>query len=533
MQLRYYQNDGIQDITDFFKSGGLHCIRQAATGSGKTVEFTHLANLVAKKYNKILILTNRDLLLQQTGSALKKNGLNAMYIQAGAKVVSNAFNCYVAMAQTLRRRIDQEYWIDFLKSIDLLIIDECHIQDFNYIYESGIFSNKHYIGFTATPRHTGKMRQLALDYETIIEGIPVSELIKQGYLVSDDYVGIEPPDLSDVKFDHKKGDYMDSSLFQKYNTPTAYGGAVRNYKEICPNTKTICFCVNIEHCIRTAIAFNDAGISAKFIVSTLSPPRMPENEENAGKMAGYNERKRVYDLFQENKHLTGPRKDIFEGFDQNKFKILINAGIATTGFDQPDIETVIVLRATLSTTLWLQMLGRGSRISPGKTHFNILDFGGNAERLGHYTETRLWSLWHEKFEGEGLPPIKTCGFNSDRLPIVVNEKGGCGRPILASYKICPFCGFKYPEKVVKEIDLRPILFNAQTKTAVRTKRIKDMTNQELYDYRKDKGHQQAWVWRQLWYRKKNLEDKIESIESFGKEFDWSSATIKKAIEFMS
>ena len=445
MVLRYYQANGVQDITDFFKSGGMHCIRQGATGSGKTIEFTYLAKLVSLKNNKILILTDRSELLYQAGGALKKNGLQAMYIQAGAKYVSNAFNCYIGMSQTLRNRYKLPYWIEFFKSIDLLIIDECHLQHFNWILESGLFDNKHIIGFTATPRRSGKSRQLALDYETIIDGIPVTELINHEpqYLVSDDYVGIEPPDLSDVELDSKSGDYKTGSLFNKYNSPTTYAGAVKNYKEFCPDTKTICFCVNIEHCIKTTIELNEAGISAKFIVSTLSRPKMPENEENAGKLAQYNERKRVYDLLQENKHLTGNREQLFKDFDENKFKILINAGIATTGFDQPDIESVIVLRATLSTTLWLQMLGRGSRISPGKTHFNILDFGGNAERLGHYTEKRLWSLWHEKFEGEGLPPIKTCGVDSNGRP--VSDEKGCNRPILASYKICPFCGTKLTE----------------------------------------------------------------------------------------
>ncbi len=179
MQLRPYQNTGINSIYQFFLSGGLHCIRQGATGSGKTVEFTELARRVVLKGNKILILTNRAELLYQAGGSLKKVGLQTMYIQAGAKVVSNAFNCYVAMSQTLRRRFELPYWVEFLQSIDLLIVDEAHIQDFNYILESGIFDKKHVIGFTATPRHTGKMRQLALDYETIIEGIEVRELIKQ------------------------------------------------------------------------------------------------------------------------------------------------------------------------------------------------------------------------------------------------------------------------------------------------------------------------------------------------------------------
>ena len=527
MQLRYYQQTGINSTAKAFKQKHLHIIRQGATGSGKTVEFTELAKMVSAKNKKILILTNRAELLYQAGGSIKRAGLNAFYIQAGAKVVSNHFNVFVAMTQTLRKRIDLQYWIEFLQSIDLLIIDECHLQDFNYIFESGIFDKKHVIGFTATPRRTGKMRQLALDYTKIIEGIPVTELIKKDYLVNDDYFGIAPPDLSDVQFDHLKGDYKTGSLFQKFNSPTAYAGAVKNYKELTPDTKAIVFCVNIEHCIRTAIAFNDAGLNAKFIVSKLSTPKKP-NSEDLGAISRYNERKRVYDLFQENLHLTGNRTQLFKDFDQNKFDILINAGIATTGFDQPDLVTGIILRATLSTTLWLQMIGRLSRIFPGKTHFNILDFGGNAERLGHYTEVRIWSLWHEKFEGEGLPPIKECGIKPDGRPILVNGSEGCKRPILASYKICPFCGFKYPKKEVKEIDLQSIMFDAQSKMAVKTKRIKDMNNQELHDLWKAKGHKTPWLWKQLWFR-----GGVKSIESFGKEFHWNINTIQIAIKYVS
>ena len=486
-----------------------------------------MARLVFEKNKKILILTDRAELLMQASGSLKREGLSANFIIAGSKIINQTFNCYIAMSQTLRRRYELNYWINFLQTIDLLIIDEMHKNEFNYLLESGLFDNKHVAGFTATLRRSGKSRQFALDYTKIIEGISVKELINKEFLVNDDYYGIAPPDLSNVEFDHLKGDYKESSLFKQYNSPTAYAGAVNNYKDITPGTKTICFCVNIEHCIRTAKAFNDAGINAKFIVSKLSTPKKP-NSEDLGAIARYNERKRVYDLFQDNLHLTGNRTQLFKDFNDDKFKILINAGIATTGFDQPDIETVIVLRATLSTTLWLQMLGRGSRIFPGKTHFNILDFGGNAERLGHYTETRTWSLWHEKFEGEGLPPIKECGVKSDGRPILVNGSPGCKRPILASYKICPFCGFKYPEKEAQEIELKSIMFDAKSKTAKVTKRTKDMNNQELHDHWKDKGHKTAWLWRMLWYK-----DGEKAIKSFGKEFKWNINTIESAIKYMS
>jgi hypothetical protein len=170
------------------------------------------------------------------------------------------------------------------------------------------------------------------------------------------------------------------------------------------------------------------------------------------------------------------------------------------------------------------MIGRGSRIFQNKTHFNILDFGDNCKRLGYYTEDRYWSLWHEESSGEGLPPIKQCGFNSDGDQI--GDLPGCKRLILAAYTICPFCGFKYPKKKFTEVDLSSIVFDFERKTAVKTKRIKDMTNKELHDYWKSKCHNTSWLFRQLWYKGQE-----KSIEEFGNEFGWSSSTIKKGIDF--
>jgi superfamily II DNA or RNA helicase len=171
MLLRPYQINAITQITSAFKRGVFKLILQAATGAGKTVIFTELANLVSKKGNKVLILTDRAELLLQAGSNLKQIGLKSFYIADGIKVYNANYNAYIAMSQTFRNRIKLEYWQKFLESINLIIIDECHKQEFNYLFESGLIDKKHVIGFTATPLRTGKMRQLGLDYELIIETV--------------------------------------------------------------------------------------------------------------------------------------------------------------------------------------------------------------------------------------------------------------------------------------------------------------------------------------------------------------------------
>lgn len=247
LHLRPYQSKAISDVLKTFQSGKKHIILQAPTGAGKTIVFTEIAKRVANKNNKVLIMTDRAELLQQAGGALKLVDLNAFYIEAGCKYINNNFNVYIAMSQTFRRRIDQQYWKEFLNSIDLIIIDECHKNEFNYLTSSGLINNHHLIGVTATPRRTGKSRQLGLDYEDIISTVGVQELIDQGYLVNDDLYGFQSPDMKGVEIDRIKGDYQTSQMFQRFNSTQRYAGVVKNFNEICPDTKTLCFCVNIDY----------------------------------------------------------------------------------------------------------------------------------------------------------------------------------------------------------------------------------------------------------------------------------------------
>lgn len=529
MQAREYQQNAIDNLRNFFKSGGLHCILEAPTGAGKTFIFSLIAKAISDRGKKVLILTDRAELLLQTGGSLIGVGLNVFFIQAGIKYYSTNFNVYLAMSQTFRRRIKDEYWQELIMSIDLIIIDEAHKQEFNYLFESCLIDNKRVVGFTATPRRSGKMRQLALDYEQIISTVSVKWLIDNDYLVNDDLYSVDGIDIEGIEIDRMKGDLKTSSMFKKFNNSKLYSGVVENYRELVPGTKTLVFCVNIEHTIKTAEEFIKKGINAKYIVSKLSQPKKLDffigndkeySESENAEIERYNDRLRVYELYKSTfSKLSGNRKDIFKQHQNNEFDILVNAGIATTGYDDKSLETIILNRATISTALYLQMIGRGSRIYKNKTHFNILDFGGNAKRLGEYSEERTWSLWHEKTEGNGIPPIKSCGFDSDGMPIHGGARieKGCNRPILASYSICPFCGFKYPSKKVNDIEL---------KITKNTKSIKSMNYTELHDYWKIKKHKSAWLWRQLWYKGRS-----HSIKEFGKIYNWTPATINKAIGF--
>jgi superfamily II DNA or RNA helicase len=242
-------------------------------------------------------------------------------------------------------------------------------------------------------------------------------------------------------------------------------------------------------------------------------------------MAEYEARMINYNLYKDTfDELSGEQDDILQQFENNEFQFLVNKDILTAGYDCPDIETVIIYRLTQSISLWLQMLGRGSRIFENKTHFNVMYFGDNYKDLGAYDEDRDWSLWHEEKKGEGLPPVKYCGITPSGRPInKEGEKAGCKRMIHASAKICPKCGFIYPEKEILEAELTGVALDLDSGDFIRHKRIKDMSISELESHRDMKNYKMPWLWKQLYIR-----GGFELVESYCNEKGYNKGTIELA-----
>lgn len=525
-----YQKKIVKSIVKQMKKGDKHILVQSPTGSGKTIMFSFIAKKVSEKNNKVLIITDRTELLLQAGGTINKFEMNPYYIKAGTKFLNSNKQVYIGMAQTLRNRLKTKRWKDFiLKDIDLIIIDEAHIQEFNYLFQSDFLKEKFVLGFTATPTRGGKMTQLGIQYDTLIEGVAIKKLVKKEKLVNCDIYDCGSPDMSKVMINKMKGDYAESSMFKKFDSNTLYKGLVKNYLKHTPGQKMIVFCCNVEHAIKTTKELVKAGINAKFVCSQKNPPKEPSKWTQASE-ALFKERFESYKLYMKNFHLlSDDRKKVFDDFRDGKFEVLVNVDIATKGFDCPDLEVVALYRATTSLALFLQMLGRGARISPGKTHFTVFDFGGNKDRFGPYDLDRSWSLWHDEIKpGAGVPPMKTCGESSDYEEIegAGDVKKGCKRLILAAYKLCPFCGFKYPQKKEgKEIELELSKITDENGVSITSKSTKEMTHKELYLYRKAKKHHLNWVWFILWNRGKEKE-----IHEYCKVNNYSRHMAKRAIK---
>jgi superfamily II DNA or RNA helicase len=233
------------------------------------------------------------------------------------------------------------------------------------------------------------------------------DVIEQGKLCMAKSYGVE----INMKGLKKSGEDYDTR--QYYEENKTYEGVLENYEKYSKGLKTILFASNIASSKQVCGHFISKGYNARHIDGAT-----PKNE----------------------------RQEILQWFAITKDAILCNCGVLTAGFDQPDIMSVILYRATTSLPLFLQMCGRGSRIYPGKTHFNILDFGNNIQRLGFWQDRRIWALKYEKKKQQDAAPIKICPSCNYMMPL--------------SIMVCPSCNFVFekkekdePEKVIlKELE---------------------------------------------------------------------------------
>jgi len=451
---------------------------QLGTGGGKTVIFSDIAKKAQKKGSVVLVLTHREELLSQTSGTLVKFGLFPDLITRDTKYPPKG-SLIVGMVETVIRRLSKPEWLSWYSTVTLCILDEAHEQLFNRIFDIPATKDKFVLGFTATPERNGKQRQLKADYEDMVEVSDVQQLINLGYLVPDKYYSI-PVDMKGVSV--KQGEFDSSEMFNRYNKSELYSGVIDNWKRLCPNTITLVFCCNIQHSINTCKALNDAGIKSKFIVSDLAKPQVPDEKATKGDIAKYNIKVLEYENYLVSfESFSGKRKDVIQQWKDGEFYVLINAGIATTGFDHPPIETVIINRATMSKNLLMQMIGRGSRIFKNKQFFYLIDFGNNCERLTcYYRLCHEWSLTHEesKSTGDGVGTVKDCP--------------QCGRLVHASVRVCP-CGYVFPiTHEQKIVDLVEISYSEAVK------KLESIKDYEIYS--EAKGYSKNWLFRQVFIK---------------------------------
>lgn len=401
IQLRDYQATAVSEIrTALSRYRRVVCIMP--TGSGKSLVLGYTAALAARKGTKTLILAHREEIMKQNADKCIKCGVEPEIVSPKHRKVPTS-NCAVGMVQTLQRRIEKPEWLEYVKSVQMLILDEAHICNYGFLFD--IISDKCYVvGYTATMARYGGMKQAGLEYNAMVTGPSVKDLINMGYLCRCKLYSLDAPSMDDVEWDYGRGDYNLSQMSQKFKSKARYVGAVENYQRICPGEKAIVFACSSEQCIGLTQEFNDHGIKAKYLLSNS---------------------------FDEDEELSDDRKQLLKDFDEGKFDVLVNLGIGVAGLDVPSIKVVMLMYSTTSVVKYLQSLGRCSRPAPGKNgEFICLDFGRNYERLGRYEDDRVFGLWHNTGAGGGVPPTKECP--------------QCHKLVPVSWTDCKFCGYHFP-----------------------------------------------------------------------------------------
>jgi len=426
--LRDYQVDSVAQVGAAFQRGSKRVILCLPTGAGKTVIFSDIAHRAAAKGKRVAILTHRRELLSQAGK------LNS---------------CDVLMVETLNNQIKRG--LD-LSQYDLLVVDEAHIGNFRKVLQG---FQGFVIGATATPVSNPPLKD---SYSSIVCPVGIEQLIKDNWLAVPKTYAMHPVDTS--KLATARGEYTEASLDDAFNRPKVYEGVVHEFCKGWKDKKAIVFCVNISATINTAEAFaKELGTDRVFVAhSDLHPKERPA---------------------------------IIEAFTQSKNGILVNCGIATTGFDCPDIEVVVVNRATKSVALWLQMVGRASRRTEQKEAFTILDFGENVTRLGFWQEPRDWAnlFLNPKKKGEGVAPVKDCP--------------ACGFVAYASARICANCGAEFAPNLKTEAEVLAELKEMQYKQLgkLEGRKIYDIAQNsaDLFELQRVKKYKQAFIERVLYF----------------------------------
>ena len=258
------------------------------------------------------------------------------------------------------------------------------------------------IGLTATPFRTGSgMLHEGKDalFTDIAYEAPVRDLIDAGFLSP--LISKQPATRLDVsKVGTRAGDFIARDLAAAVDQDATTRAAVTEIITHGKDRKSwLAFCSGVDHARHVAEEFARQGITCRTIFGDT-----PKEERDA----------------------------IIAAFKRSEIRALASMGVLTTGFNAPAVDLIALLRPTKSAGLYVQMVGRGTRLAPDKENCLVLDFAGNVRRHGPI------DLVRPKRPGDGgggEAPTKVCPECDSIMALSATE--------------CPDCGYVFPAREVK------------------------------------------------------------------------------------
>lgn len=341
MELRPYQQAAKAAVLDEWDRGVDKTLLVLPTGTGKTIVFSAVTEEAVRRGGRVLILAHRGELLEQAADKLEKStGLRSSLEKAESSCLGSWYRVAVGSVQSLQRpsRLDR-FAPDYFTNI---IIDEAHhcLSDgYQRVLEH--FSAAKVLGVTATPDR-GDMRSLGQYFETLAYEYTLVQAIRDGYLSPIKALTVPLRlDLSSVGV--QNGDFKVGDLGTALDP---YLDAIADEMlKNCADRKTVVFLP----LVKTSQKFRDILNAKGFRAAEVNG----ESDDRA---------------------------EVLRDFEAGKYNVLCNSMLLTEGWDCPSVDCVIVLRPTKIRSLYSQMVGRGTRLYPGKDHLLLLDFLWHTER---------------------------------------------------------------------------------------------------------------------------------------------------------
>ncbi len=388
--LRPYQADSVRAVIHYFRKHSSPAVIVLPTGAGKSLVIAELARLAK---GRVLVLAHVKELVEQNHAKYEGYGLSGAIFSAGLGRKETDQQVVFASVQSVVRNLDA-----FKDQFSLLVIDECHRvpEDENSSYQKVISHLRELnpgikvLGLTATPYrlgigwiyqyHTrGQVRSEEPRYfrDCIFE-LPIRYLLDEGFLTP--ATMMDAPVLS-----------YDFSQLKPTNTG--------RYKEA-----------------ELDMVIDQAKRATPQIVQQII--QMAEHKQGIMIFAAtVRHAQEIYGLLPEGQAAivigdtpTPERDAIINQFKDKQIKFLVNVSVLTTGFDAPHVDLIAILRPTESISLYQQIVGRGLRLSPGKTECLVLDYAGNSYDL---YQPEVGNPKPDSDSEIITIPCPACGFNNN------------------------------------------------------------------------------------------------------------------------
>lgn len=439
MKLRPYQQEAVNAAYQHLRERDDNPCIVLPTGTGKSLVLAQIAtDAVVQWSGRVLILAHVKELLEQNAEKIQAlcPDIRVGIYSAGLGRQDTAHNVIVAGIQSVYKKACE------LGKFDIIVIDEAHLipEEGEGMYRKFLADAKiinpliRVIGLTATPFRLrgGRICKPKNILNHVCYEAGIKEMIVNGYLSPlKTKAGQTKPILTNLHV--RAGEFVAADVKDAMDRMSITSEAVKEVIEYTKDRKAVLiFTCSVEHCKHVAEEIGKHNLECGIVTAKT----------------GDNERAELLSRFKGKKVKTS----LF-GEEKGPLKFLANVNVLTTGFDAPNVDCVVLLRPTASAGLYVQMIGRGTRIYPGKQDCLILDYGENVLRHGPIDMINVSEP--DKKTGSGGAVTKECP--------------ECHSLIHSSYRYCPECNYEF------KIEERAGINSTAGKESVLSGEIEDIT----------------------------------------------------------